>query len=412
MEDLRRLSVLMATVFVDMVGFFVVLPLLPFYAERLGAEAWIVGALISTFAFAQLTTAPLWGRLSDRVGRRPVILWGLVVSALAYLVFGLADSVLVLFLSRLVQGAGGGTIGVVQAYVSDTLPPAERAKGLGWLTAAASAGVTIGPAVGSLAAGWGTAAPGFVAAGLCLLNLASAWRWLPEPSVPKRESRPAGGGELRRAIVEVLARPRGNVSSLIWIYAAAMMAFMAMNGVIALYLERRFGVDERTIGWLYVFVGVVSVLMRTLALGPLVQRFGELRLLRAGAVSVAAGMCLIPLPGNLLGLAAAVTLVPVGTALLFPTTTSLVSRRSPAAQIGLMLGVQQAIGGVARMVGPLWSGAAFQHLGIRIPFWMASGVMLAVVLFARSATHEDTRPVVQEPGPEAAAEADLGPDFG
>lgn len=417
MSDLKRISVLMATVFVDMVGFFVVLPLLPFYAERFGADASAVGALVSTFAFAQVTTAPIWGKLSDRLGRRPVILSGLVVSALAYVVFGLAGSVAMLFLSRFVQGAGGGTVGVIQAYVSDSVPPEERAKGLGWLTAAASLGVTVGPAVGSLATRLGPAAPGFVAAGLCLLNLGFAWRWLPEPpaeeaeeEVKEEDGREGGKGRVRRAMLEVVRRPRAPVSALIWIYAAAMMAFMAMNGVIALYLERSFGVTEETIGWLYVWVGFISVVMRTFALGPLVRRFGEIRLLRAGAVLVALGMAAIPLPGDLWTLALAVAVVPIGTALLFPATTSQVSHRSPAGRTGLMLGVQQSFGGVARMIGPAWAGAVFEHVGIREPFWLAGGVMLGVFLFAVGSVREVERGEGEEgeDGGAEVVEAPLG----
>lgn len=380
----KRLWVLMATVLVDMLGFFIVLPLLPFYAERLGADPFIIGALISTFAFAQLVSAPIWGKLSDRYGRRPAILGGLAVAAVAYFVFGLADSVWLLFLSRFVQGAGGGTVAVVQAYVSDSVPRRERAKALGWMTAAASAGVTLGPAVGSLATGLGVAAPGFMAAGLCVLNGLFAWRWLPESSAAadRKARRSQDTGAVRKAMLEVLRSPRGPISSLIWIYAAAMMAFMAMNGVIALYLQRRFGVDVRTIGWLYVYVGAISVVMRTVALGPAVRRFGEQGVLKIGALTVAFGLAVIPLPGTFAGLALAVALVPIGTALLFPATTSMVSHRAPEEATGLYLGVQQSFGGIARMVGPLWAGLVFKHQGISLPFWLAAGIMVGTYLFA------------------------------
>jgi len=157
---LRRLAVLIAVNVVDMIGFMVVLPLLPFYAQELHASPEIIGALIASFSIAQLLAAPVWGRVSDRYGRRPALLIGLTASALAYVVFGLADSLWLLFLSRVVQGAGGGTTGVAQAYVADTMEPADRARALGWLSAATAVGVTLGPALGSLAAHWGHAAPG------------------------------------------------------------------------------------------------------------------------------------------------------------------------------------------------------------------------------------------------------------
>ncbi len=380
-----RLWVLMATVFVDMIGFLIVLPLLPIYAEKLGADPFKVGALVSTFALAQLASAPLWGKLSDRYGRRPMILGGLVVSAAAFTIFELADSVWLLFLSRFVQGAGGGTTAVVQAYVSDSVGPEDRAKAIGWLTAATSAGVMIGPAIGSLAAAMGTVPPGFLAAGLCLLNFLFATRWLPEPA---RETGPEGAARprisTRATFLEMLRHPGSLVARLIWIYAFGMMAFMAMNGVFALYLERVFGVTEETIGWFYVFVGGVSLVMRALVLGPAVRRFGEVRVLRIGTLSLAAGLAAIPLARSIPELGVAVILVPMGTAFLFPATTSMVSSHAPERQTGLLLGVQQAFGGISRMVGPLWAGAIFQGVGIRSPFFLAAGLMLAIRFLAGS----------------------------
>ena len=167
-NDLRKLLVLIAASAVDMIGFAIVLPLLPFYAENLDATPKTIGWIIASFSIAQLISAPLWGRVSDRYGRRPALLIGLSASAVAYVAFGLANTVAWLFLSRIIQGAGGGTTGVAQAYVADSIPAAGRARALGWLSAATSLGVMIGPVVGSLAAHWGRAAPGFVAAGLCL----------------------------------------------------------------------------------------------------------------------------------------------------------------------------------------------------------------------------------------------------
>src|SRR5690348_15611206 len=149
-----KLIVLMVTAFVDMVGLLMIIPLLPFYAKHLGANGFVVGLLVSSFAIAQLITAPVWGRFSDRYGRRPALLVGLSASAIAYVVFGFATSLWLLFLSRLVQGAGGGTVSVIQAYVADALKPEERAKGLGWLSAATNAGVALGPLVGSFASNW------------------------------------------------------------------------------------------------------------------------------------------------------------------------------------------------------------------------------------------------------------------
>ncbi|MGH9260828.1 MAG: MFS transporter, partial [Acidimicrobiales bacterium] len=177
---MKRLWVLMAVCFVDMLGFMMVGPLMPFYALAFNARDWMVGPLLSAFAVAQLVSSTYWGRFSDRYGRRPALLVGLSAAAIAFVVFGFATTLWMLFAARLVQGLGGGTTGVAQAYVADTMAPGERAKALGWLSAATNLGVVIGPNIGSLAYRWGPAAPGLAAAGIVLLNVAFAWKWLPE----------------------------------------------------------------------------------------------------------------------------------------------------------------------------------------------------------------------------------------
>jgi len=383
-STLRQLSVLMATVFVDMVGFTMVLPLLPFYATRCGASASVVGLLVAIYAFAQFVTAPLWGRASDRWGRRPMILFGLMAAAAAYVLFGLAEALWILFASRLVQGMGAGINGVVQAYVADAVEPAERAKALGWLTAATSAGVAIGPVMGSAAANISREAPGFFAAALCILNVLSAWRWLPEArreTIPPAEAgAPAAPRtSLGRSFWDVVRHPRSALSSLIWIYTFGMMAFLAMNTVLALHLKESFGFTEQTIGYFFAPIGVVSLVMRAVVLGPAVRRFGEVGVTRLGALSLVVGLACIPLATHLAGLALAVVFVPIGTALLFPATTALVSQRSRRGETGQVLGVQQSFGSVARMVGPLWSGVLFQR-NDAWPFWLASLLMLGVSL--------------------------------
>lgn len=394
-SSLRQLSVLMLTVFVDMVGFTMVLPLLPFYATKCGATATTVGFLISTYAFAQFLTAPYWGELSDRWGRRPMIIAGLVMAAAAYVLFGLGDALWILFLSRFVQGAGGGINGVVQAYVADAVEPEERAKALGWLTAATSAGVMIGPAMGSLATNISREAPGFLAAALCILNVLSAWHWLPEPEREAAalgpDAKPVPRRRLRSSIWDVLRHPAAPVPSLIWIYAFGMMAFMAMNAVLALHLKDAFGVTEKTIGFFFAYVGAISLVMRALLLGPAVRKFGEVGVTRLGALALVVGLACIPLVRTLPWLAVVVIFVPVGTALLFPATTALVSRRSPRGETGQILGVQQSFGSVARMVGPLWAGFLFQKMP-GYPFWLASILMLGVSLLTLRQRNGQTEP--------------------
>ncbi|HKU61732.1 MAG TPA: MFS transporter [Gemmatimonadales bacterium] len=374
---LRRLAVLIAVNVVDMIGFMVVLPLLPFYAEKLDASPELIGVLIASFSIAQLLSAPVWGRVSDRYGRRPALLIGLTASAVAYVVFGLADALWLLFLSRIVQGAGGGTTGVAQAYVADTMEPADRARGLGWLSAATGVGIILGPALGSLAAHWGHAAPGLVAAALCVVNILFAWYWLPE-------SKPAYDGveRPRRPVWHhawiAVRHPGSGLSRLLWIYGMGMMAFSAMTSVLALYLGAEFGLNERTIGPIFTYIGVLQLVMRSVLLGPIVDRLGEVATMRTGTLLLVLGLVLYPQPATLWGLAAVIPLVPIGTALLFPSTTSLMSRFSDPRELGTAMGVAQTFAGLARVAAPLLATAAFQRLGHAWPFYLA-GACVGVV---------------------------------
>ena len=407
----RRLWVLMAIVGADMFGTMIVVPLLPFYATRFGASPALYGVLYSCYPFAQLATAPLWGRLSDRYGRRPMILAGLTASALAYLAFGLANTLPLLFLMRLLQGVGGGIVGVVQAYVTDSVPARDRTQALGWLTVATNIGVTLGAAAGSLSRNLGPHAPGFLAATLCFVNIAVGFFWLSEPpphEEPAGAPAPAARRSVRRSIFEVLRHPLAPVSSLVWIYAVGMMAFFAMNSIFGLYLGDLFGVTENTIGYFFVYIGGLNVAVRAFLLGPAVRRFGEVGALRLGALTLVAGLLILPAMPSLPLLALAVLFVPVGTALLFPATTALASRLVPRREVGQALGVQQSFGGVSRMVGPLMAGLAYE-LGPRYPFWIAATLMLGVSVLTRQVREEPTRqPAV--PAEVAAVSASSAPE--
>jgi MFS family permease len=369
-----------------MMGGLMIQPILPYYAQKIGVRPSLVTVIGAAFFLSQLISAPLWGRFSDRRGRRPMLLLGLSTSAVAFAFFGLATTFWQFLLFRLVQGAGGGTTGVVQAYVSDSVPPHERAKALGWISAATSAGVMIGPLLGSAATYLGHSSPGFLAAGLCTLNVIAAWVWLPESKKPREETHePEPRRPLSQALWDVVRHPRSPVSSLIWVYAFGMMAFMAMNGILALYLGAEYQVNEKNIGVFYAYIGGISVVMRAVLLGPTVRRFGEVGVMRMGSLLLVLGLAGMPLAGSVdaarpvrLALLAVIVLcVPVGTALLFPATTALVSWRGRQEEMGQIMGVQQFMGAVARVVGPLWAGVVFEK-DIRYPFWLAAALMLGV----------------------------------
>ena len=395
---MKRLGVLIAVCFVDMLGLMMVAPLMPFYALRLHSPDWMVGPLIAAFAVAQLVASPLWGRVSDRYGRRPVLLIGLAAAGIAFVIFGFANSLWVLFLSRIVQGLGGGTTGVAQAYVADTMAPAERAKALGWLSAGTSAGVVIGPFLGSFTARWGHAAPGLAAAGVMLVNLIAAWYWLPESkgARPSGVFTPAGGTptaalqprSVAQTVWEIVRHPGTPAHRVIWIYAVGMLALNAQISVLALYLKDTFGVTEQTIGYFYPVFGAVGVLMRATIVGTVNDRLGEVRTMRVGALIMALGLALMPLPRMLPLFIVCLVLSPVGTALLFPASTSLVSARTDKRELGLVLGAQQTLRGITAIVGPIGATLMFDTVSHGAPLWTAAVIVAVAGYLAAREPHE------------------------
>src|SRR6266566_2848214 len=347
-QTMTRMGILMAVAFVDMIGLTLVLPLLALYALHLHASPTTIGFLTASFPVAQLVASPVWGRVSDRYGRRPALLAGLTASALAYLIFGLAGSLWLLFVSRFVQGLGGGTTGVAQAYVADTMLPHDRAKALGWLSAATSLGVVIGPVVGSFAARAGESAPGLVA----------------------------------DALWEVIRHPGRPAAHLIWIYAVAMLAYNSVPAVFTIYLAWRFGIGPTNIWWFFTVFGGVGVLMRAFVVGPVNDRLGEVRTMRLGATLYALGYALLPLAPSVPMFLLIQVLLPLGTALLFPANSALVSHRADRHAFGLMMGVQQALRGVASVAGPIWAGLAYQHLGPSVPFFACAVIIALALLMA------------------------------
>ncbi|HET9065392.1 MAG TPA: MFS transporter [Gemmatimonadales bacterium] len=379
-DQFRQLSVLIAVSFIDMLGFFLILPILPFYALDFHATPEAIGWLIASFSIAQLVAAPLWGRLSDRIGRRPVLLISLFASSLAFLVFGLADALWLLFVSRLIQGAGGGTTGVTHAYISDTVGPDDRARALGWLSAATAAGVMVGPAIGSAATALGRSAPGLIASALCLCNVIAAWRWLPESR--RADVVPPPRRPVWHAAWEVVRTPKGAAPRLVLIYGVGMLAFSLVTSVLALWLEARFAVTEATIGYFFVYTGLLSLVMRSLLLGPVIDRLGEVGAMRLGTVVLAAGLLLYPVAPNLWVLAGIIPLIPIGTALLFPATTSLLSKAAVPGELGTTMGVAQTFAGISRVVAPIVGTIAFQRLGVDAPFLLGGLVVSGVGLVA------------------------------
>jgi MFS family permease len=394
---MAKLVVLFIVAFVDTIGTALVVPILPYYAMRFGASASIVGLLISSFAIAQLMSAPSWGRMSDRWGRRPAILAGLLISSVAYVVFAFAGTVWLLLVSRLIQGLGGGTIGVVQAYVADASPPHQRTKALGWFTAVTSFGWIAGSALGSLLASiGGPHAPGLVTAALAVAVAGFAWRYLAESKGMRTSGTMAVPPRItsgREAIRHVVAHWGEPAPRLIWIYAVAIGAFYGTAAVMPLLLQERLAITEHTIGYIVMYFAGMGVLVRAGILGRLVDWLGEPRLMQLGVILLAAGLALASVGQGYPVLFTSFTLMPLGTAFLFPCASGLLSRIVASGERGLYLSVQQTFGGVSRVGFPIAAGFLMDRFSRGTPFLLA-GVLVAAMLPL-------TRGVRPAPRPEA-----------
>ena len=371
------LAVLYAAVLVDMMGFGIVLPLLPFYLTDLGATPFQVTIVIASFSATQLAAAPIWGRVSDRRGRRPLLIAGLCASALSYLIFGLADSFWLLLLSRVTAGAAGGTISIAHAYIADTTTAEDRARGMGHIGAASGLGVMLGPAIGGLFSDFGLGVPGFVAAGFCALNAVAAYFLLPESHSDAQRTafQTSQAATLRGWLTAMTRYP---LSILLAVYFLTISSFTALTAVLALYLDARFNMGPKELGLIFTLSGGSTVVIRGVLLGRLVSRFGETVTARIGIGSLLLALLAMPL----LPSRAFAYIVPViyafGAGTLFPALASMVSRASDPGAQGSILGGSQVVGGLGRVVGPMWAGWLFgSTLGIRSPFLFGASMVLA-----------------------------------
>ena len=378
------LLVIFLTVFIDLLGFGIIIPLLPFYAEHFGASALMVGLLSTSFSVAQFLFAPFWGRLSDRIGRRPVILLGLLGSAVSYALFAMATSLAALFLARTLAGVAGANIPTAQAFIADTTTAETRARGMGIIGAAFGLGFIFGPAIGGFLSHWGYAAPAWFASVLSLANFGAALVILPE-------SRPAHVGDVSRpGRLEVIRRAvmRPNLPMVLLVYFLVLTSFASFEAMFALYSERRFGFTAATIGYMFAWVGVVLATVQGLLVGRVVKRVGERVVIPAAIMVLAAALGLVPLAGSVPVLAAACGLLALGMGFNSPSLLSAISQLADPRDQGSTLGVSQSLGSLARIIGPLWGGWVFDHLGVRFPFYTAGGLMLvawvlSVVVFSR-----------------------------
>ena len=373
----RRLGMLFATVLIDLIGFGIVLPILPLYAEGFGAGGFETGLLVSAYSLVQLVMAPLWGRLSDRVGRRPILILGLLGSAVAYFIFARADSLGVLFWSRIIGGIGGSTIPVALAYIADVTPPERRAGKMGLIGAAFGIGFVIGPLLGGpvlspLSPGAPTV-PGYTAAALCLINAVAAILWLPES---RGEGAPTASSrfDLRAALTRV-ATSRQILLTLA-AYLCITIAFSALQPTLSPLASERFAMGFSEAGLLFALLGTVSAIVQGGIVRRLVPRTGELKLLRASAVPFAAGLALIGLASETSLLLTGLVLLGIGYGGAIPSVLGLLSRAVEPERQGAVLGVGQSVGSLARVIGPSMAGYLFD-VRLFLPY-LAGAVLIAV----------------------------------
>src|SRR5215469_2349564 len=324
------MAILLLIIFIDLVGFGVVIPLLPYYALNFHATPLEVTSMMACYSFAQFFSSPIWGRISDKFGRRPVLLVSLSASVLSYLWLGVADALWMLFAARLLSGAGAGNIAAAQAYITDVTPPEKRAKGMGMIGAAFGLGFTVGPAIGGLLAGSNPdssalARPAFAAASLSALALVLAFLLLKESLSPELRGSANRPGRIALA-KDAFGRPL--LRHLVVLFFLTTCAFAGLESTFALWANSVFGWGPLQIGWIFFFVGIVLVLVQGGLIGRLSRRFGEARLTTYGAVLLVIGLASLPFSLSLAAVLGVMAVLSLGLGCLNPSVTSLVSREA------------------------------------------------------------------------------------
>jgi MFS transporter, DHA1 family, tetracycline resistance protein len=367
---------LFVTVFVDMVGYGLVIPLLPFYTRQHAAGAALVGLLGSLYAAMQFVGGPFLGGLSDRVGRRPVLILCLLGASFAYLLLGLAETLVLLFAAVVLAGAASGTLATAQAYIADSTPPERRAQGLGLIGAAFGLGLMAGPALGGLLSLYSLHTPAFAASALALANATFGLLILPESLLPKRRMPTP---ILRLNPVSQLRRVLGLVSirGLLLTVFLLNLSFAGLLVNFPLFSNARFGWGATANAFFFAFVGVCAVLTQGVLIGRLQPRLGDERLLLLGISLVALDLGLVALVPFGFLLYPVVGVLALGVGLAIPALTALISRRVSGREQGRLMGGLQAILSLTLIVGPVIAGLAFDHLGVPAPYWI--GALLAAL---------------------------------
>jgi MFS family permease len=374
-----RLGVIFLTVLIDLIGFGIILPILPVYAQRFGAQGMGYGALIFVFSAMQFLATALLGRVSDRIGRRPILLTTMLINAAGYVLFAFAPSYWFLFLARVISGFASGNISAAQAYVADITTPAERSRGMGMIGAAFGIGFVLGPMIGGLADHYlGHLAPGLIAAGLSIVNFFSASAILRESlAVQHRTARPLFDfGHMVEALVRKQLRP------LILVWLLAPFAFAGYTVVLPLHAAKAFGWGAKDLGWLFVLIGTIAALVQGFLFGRIERRTGARPLLIFGLFGMAISIAALPYAGTSFLIYAWTVPLALSNSLFAPAASGLVSIYADPTEQGTILGAAQAFAALGRSAGPLAAGWAYDGVGPRSSFLLAGGVMLLGALIS------------------------------
>ena len=380
------LLVVVLIVLVDLMGFTLVMPLLPRFAAEYGFDAPRIGLLMAAFPMCQLVAGPILGRLSDRFGRRPVLAFSQAGTALSFLILGLSRNYTVMLLARMLDGASGGNILVAQAYVADVTKPEHRARSLGLIGAAFGVGFVLGPLLGGVLVGlpiapeWQLRLPFLVAAGFSTLAWFLVLFFLPESLAPGERPKQAARVLNWRGVVATVSSSR--VGGLVTIGALVVLGFAALEGTFSLFLQRRLHWRADQAAYAFAGLGLVSALIQGGLIRRLVPKFGEPKLILAGIATLAAGLATLALVRSWPTLLIAITLVGVGYGLANPAVQGLLSRFTPASDQGAVFGTLASAQTLARMSNYLLANYLLGFGGGSAPYWEAAGVMLVALALA------------------------------
>lgn len=367
------------TILIDFTGFGLVIPLLPFWAERLGANAVEVGLLITLYALAQFLFTPVLGTLSDRYGRKPIIVASLFIEALSLMMTALAGSLPVLFLARFIGGLGASNIGSAQAVVSDVTTEQNRAKGMGLIGAAIGLGFVIGPAAGGILSPRGQTLPFWIAAGVALVNALLVLFFLPETRRRSARQENTPRKQNRWSILYAgwhHAARYPSVLGMVLVNLLYTVAFSGMETIFALFTQRTFGWGASQNGYVFTYIGIIVIIMQGGLVGQLVKRWRESNVLLAGLILMAIGLISLAFSTRFALLLISLGVLSVGDGAVTPTVSTLLSFASPAEIQGEMLGLSQGVGGLGRIVGPLAAGGLYTF-GTSIPF-VIGGILVVL----------------------------------